>query len=385
MHRLGKNRTRTIGLIMLMLMLLLPVPKLAAASAQADSVSLGGIPVAGFSSDSGFGFGGLLQYISYEDEFDHFRRKLRAQSTLFLRGKLFTDVFYEAWMRSGNRISVRIRGQLEPDALYFGRGIETDFNARSFRNEAYHYRREMLTAEALYGFALASGSSARHELEIGLTGGAIRNRPKADSRLGLEQPFGVRGGIRNALFAGLSRDTRDHLVRTSEGSRLSGRLSVFPALTGNRNSLLKAETAASAYIPLATLSGEPLVLAGRMQYRQVMGKASFYEQVTLGDELTLRGFPLERFRDNGSLLLTAELRGWVFRLPWYNAQFGGHVFTDAGTVFLQPGEALTPAQWRLTGGLGGVMSVFSRDFILRGDIGFSGETWRIYAGLGYTF
>lgn len=370
----------------LLLMALLFVPQLRAAGrAPADSASVGGIPVAGFSSDSGFGFGGLAQYISYEDGFEHFRRKFRAQSTIFIQGKLFTDLIYEEWYRSGNRLHIRARGQLEPDARYFGRGMEAGFSREAFREDAYSYKRELLTVEAAYGIRLASPENTRRELEAGFMAGATRNTAAEGSLLQQQQPPGTGGGIRNAVFAGLSRDTRDHLVRTASGSRITGRLSFFPALTGNRQNLLKAETNASVYQALAEISGEPLVLAMRVQYRQLIGRAPFYEQVTLGDELSLRGYALERFRDNGSLLFSTELRGWLFRLPWYNAQIGGQLFTDAGTVFLQPGDAFDTRQWRLTGGIGGVMSVFSRDFILRGDLGFSQETWRIYAGLGYTF
>lgn len=352
---------------------------------EADSVSFGGIPVAGFSSDSGFGFGGLLQYISYEEGFDNFSRKFRARSTIFLRGKIHSEIEYEQWFQTGNRISLTATGQIDPDALYFGQGIDASFSRRSFREELYHYRREMLALEALFGVQLSAEGGVRQELKTGYMVGVQRNSQDQGSRLDQVRPFGIQGGFRNALIVGYSYDARNHLVRASGGGRLAVRLDVIPALTGNRATLLKTETSAAAFHPIGELAGEPLVLAGRVRYQQLIGRAPFYEQPTLGDELSLRGYPLERFRDNGNLLLTAEIRGWLFRLPWFNAQVGGHLFSDAGTVFLHPAQSLSPDQWRATGGAGGVISVFSRDFILRGDLAFSQETWRIYAGLGYTF
>ncbi|AXJ00080.1 Surface antigen [Cyclonatronum proteinivorum] len=354
-------------------------------ASNTDSVSVGGIPTAGFSSDSGFGFGGFLQHITYEQDHDHFRRKFRAQSTIFLRGKLFANIVYEHRFASDDHFLVSAAGQLDPDALYFGRGMEAEFSASDLRSEIYHYRREMFMVEAVYSFALGSSDRIRYFLDAGVSGGAIRTKVSDDSRLGQQQLFGISGGIRNAVFAGLRRDARDNINRTSEGSYFTGRLTLIPELTGNRNTLIKTEGSAAFYLPLAELGGEPLLLASRAQFRQIIGKAPFYEQPTLGDEFTLRGYPLERFRDNGSMLLTAEFRGWLFRLPWYNAQLGGHVFTDAGTVFLHPGQMPDLRQWRMTGGIGGVLSVFTRDFVLRGDLGFSREAWRIYAGLGYTF
>lgn len=72
--------------------------------------------------------------------------------------------------------------------------------------------------------------------------------------------------------------------------------------------------------------------------------------------------------------------------PEYQIKFGGQLFTDIGRVFNDDdgwGDFFN--DYRHTYGIGGAMSLFSPDFILRGDIGFSKDVSRIYIGVGYSF
>ncbi|MDZ7683308.1 MAG: hypothetical protein U5J63_16775 [Fodinibius sp.] len=43
------------------------------------------------------------------------------------------------------------------------------------------------------------------------------------------------------------------------------------------------------------------------------------------------------------------------------------------------------SDYKQTIGIGGAMSIFNPDFILRGEVGFSEEVSRIYIGIGYLF
>jgi hemolysin activation/secretion protein len=107
----------------------------------------------------------------------------------------------------------------------------------------------------------------------------------------------------------------------------------------------------------------------------------------LGNKNTLRGYPLNRFKGNSSLAYTLELRTWLLKFPqFYGLKFGGQLFTDAGRVFTEVDDANDLfKEYHQTVGLGGAMSVFNPDFILRGEIGFSEDVSRIYIGVGYMF
>jgi hypothetical protein len=76
----------------------------------------------------------------------------------------------------------------------------------------------------------------------------------------------------------------------------------------------------------------------------------------------------------------------MFTFPEYGLKLGVQLFTDAGRVFT--GEDQTEdlfRDYKQTFGFGGAISLFSPDFICRGDIGFSDEVTRIYVGIGYAF
>jgi len=105
----------------------------------------------------------------------------------------------------------------------------------------------------------------------------------------------------------------------------------------------------------------------------------------LGNEEGLRGYALNRFLGNSSVIYMAEMRTWVFSFLDDQIKLGGHLFFDTGRVFSDSDSSEFLKNWKQTWGMGGAMSLFNPDLILRGEIGISNESYRIYAGVGYTF
>jgi len=134
-------------------------------------------------------------------------------------------------------------------------------------------------------------------------------------------------------------------------------------------------------------------LAARLSLEQVIGTAPYHELATLGGGNTLRGYKLDRFLDQASALTSFE-----FRLPvglWLSgsastdkiankiiAKIGCVLFADAGRVAPKLNR-LNLNVWYWNTGVG--LRYYTRDFIVRGDIGFSREGMRLFLNFGHVF
>ena len=139
------------------------------------------------------------------------------------------------------------------------------------------------------------------------------------------------------------------------------------------------------YYPLPLPILQP-VLAFRAKGNWVTGTVPYWELPHLGDEYTLRGYPVHRFRGTASLLYNAELRTWVYEYPELAFKLGFQLFSDGGRVFNSNDDWSDLFQdYHRTYGFGFATSLFSPDFIFRLDVGFSDEMYRFYANVGYMF
>jgi hemolysin activation/secretion protein len=130
---------------------------------------------------------------------------------------------------------------------------------------------------------------------------------------------------------------------------------------------------------------ENTVFAQRIAAEHSYGATPYYELPALGNKNGLRGFAVNRFIGKSSMLYMAEVRSWLLRVFDDQIKLGGHIFYDTGRVFSEEDSAAFFDSWKRTWGAGGAMSLFSSDLILRGEIGFSDESYRIYAGIGFAF
>ena len=125
--------------------------------------------------------------------------------------------------------------------------------------------------------------------------------------------------------------------------------------------------------------------SARLLVNYVFGqRVPFYYQSTLGGENLLRGFPEDRFIDQGA---------WTFefeqRIRYYQAHIFGVAsdwridpFLTCGQVFQHPGSAVDHV--RVAGGVG--FRVFVGPTVLgRIDVGYGGEGVKVYVVLGYPY
>lgn len=126
-------------------------------------------------------------------------------------------------------------------------------------------------------------------------------------------------------------------------------------------------------------------LATRLTFYNSMGTNPYWMTPSLGGSGTLRGFIFRRFSSDNALSYSAELRSWFLQIPNSNIELGGQIFMDGGRVFSNDNWGAIIIEHKLTLGLGGVMSIFTPDFIMKAEIGFSEDGTGIYLGTGYSF
>ena len=106
-----------------------------------------------------------------------------------------------------------------------------------------------------------------------------------------------------------------------------------------------------------------------------------YFMPTVGGNNSLRGFARQRFRDNHSVVLSAEHRWYVFR------GLDMSIFADAGKVVARKAE-VDLRQLEFAGGIG-LRTRIRNSVIMRTDLGFSREGFQLIwtfsdvFGIGY--
>lgn len=231
------------------------------------------------------------------------------------------------------------------------------------------------------------GSQARGKLDVMLLVQLGMQMPRVEGATNLlsENPEKHIDGAWNIRTgAGLFWENRDNEYAPTRGNTAQIQFSGTPGLLfGGANWSLMAQV--SQFFTREVLIF-PVTLALKAGYHQTGGDVRFWDLPIAGGEYSIRGFADGRFRGDASLYYTAELRTWLFQIPEHNFKIGGQLFTDAGRVFV--GNEMTGDFFKghkRTFGLGGAVSLFTNEFIIRGDLGFSDEMSRFYLGIGYTF
>ncbi|MCH8558949.1 MAG: outer membrane protein assembly factor [Balneolia bacterium] len=351
----------------------------AEAQSQDDEIRQGLLPTLSYSTDSGMGVGGLYQFHQLNGG-DRIKRLYRVSGNIYLNEGFSARTSLEERFTDVHRLTVTAEARQMTSAYFFGRGGSTVFNEGDFNK----YSRLFMDLSGEYGVRLGdSGAASRVELTAGARIGYIENYDIDDTLLEDLSPRGYEGGFRQSFSIGLMGDFRNDVFRPTTGHTFALGVEFFPSQLGNEMSLGKLRGSVSAYQQFYFITD--VVVAARFSGEQILARSPYYELSTLGGEHTLRGYVLERFRDYGSMVANLELRTWLFEIPALRMEVGGQLFTDAGALYVHPFELDWIHNIKATAGLGGAVALFNRDFIIRGDLGFSNESWRLYTGIGYMF
>lgn len=355
-----------------------------------DSVKIGFLPALGYSSDTGFIGGGVLQRAHYEEGKVPFRNMLQASGIATTKGLFSLSVQYDQ-LETFNR-QIRTRSILNfgriKEATYFGFGNDTPFDKSRFEDSYYFYETYFGVAE-LYARKKIWGPAhgGRGQLDIVAVTNLSTQQPQVeqtDNLLSETRPRFVDGLWVWETGTGLVWENRDSEFAPSRGNKARLEFRLAPGLFMD-NSSRQIQFEAAQYVTQKILIF-PVTAAIKVGYHQSWGDTPFWRMPRVGGEFSMRGYADGRYIGDAALYYTTELRTWLIQFPEYEFRLGGQLFMDGGRVFEQ--DRITHdffKSHKRTFGLGAAMSVFSNDFIVRADLGFSDELSRFYLGIGYTF
>ena len=351
-----------------------------------ENVTYALLPILGFTSDLGFIGGARTQRFDYGDDPTlQFNNVTQLDLSASTKGS-FNLLLDHTRMKS---FGTDIRSRYLVDAIifqntpYFGIGNNSEFSSSAFDDDLnfFEFRRFLFQYKG-----------RKHILPIGDKGfldamASIRvstTDPRSNGEetvFANDMPFGADGGWVNRLGFGFVADTRENEFDPRDGILAEALVSFSGDLTASDFTFTKFLLEFRQY---RQLIGD-ITIAQRVEFHHVTGSAPFWERPTLGSFMSLRGFVEGRFIGDTSIQQNLELRTWVFSLFDDEIRLGAQTFWDTGRVYSKLDSDKIFKNWNHTLGVGGVFSIFTPDFIVRGDIGISDEIIRVYGGLGYAF
>jgi outer membrane protein assembly factor BamA len=344
------------------------------------------IPVAGYSSDYGLFGGGYVQRINYGVMVRPFVSNTAIRFTMSTKGNIISKVDYERTSTFGTDIRSRLLfdGLRLLSTTYFGIGNDSGFSSSEYNDDRYFFEERTLRLRYQGRKNLREyGNNGKLDAQLLLSASYSNPVSRDDETVfNTDRPPGFNGGWVNKAGIGLIVDHRDNEFNPSIGYRFEANVSAAGILTGSEYSFTNSFLEARGYFsPI-----QDVVIAQKIEFQHAAGDVPFWELPVVGNELGLRGYALNRFRDNSAIFHIIELRTWLFGIFDNEIRFGGQAFMDTGRV-LSPGNRFSDITRDLkqTFGFGGAVSILNPDFIFRGDIAFSEDLYRIYLSVGYLF
>ncbi|MGF1671527.1 MAG: BamA/TamA family outer membrane protein [Balneolaceae bacterium] len=351
-----------------------------------ENVTYAVLPILGFTSDLGFIGGARGQRFDYGDNPDlPFKNVTQLDLSASTKGS-FNLLLDHTRLRSfGTDIRSRfiIDGLIFQNTPFFGIGNNSPFSSNDFNDDLnfFEFRRFLIQHEGRKHI-LPIGNEGFLDVMTNIRISTTDPRSRGDETVfSNNRPFGADGGWVNRLGFGLVADTRDNEFDTRKGVLAEALISFSGDLTASDFSFTKFLLDFRQYRNLIA----DITIAQRIELHHVSGSAPFWERPTLGSFMSLRGFVEGRFIGDTSIQQNLELRTWVFSIFDDEIRLGAQAFWDSGRVFSRFDSDKIFKDWNHTFGVGGVFSIFTPDFIVRGDIGISNEIIRVYGGLGYAF
>ena len=353
-----------------------------------DSVQVHVFPVAAYTSDEGIIVGAAVSRIDFRGGVKPYHSRFTTMPLVSTKGYISLNIKYQQTHLFNSPWRLRINPYIYRivNDNYFGIGNDTPFSTHLWNNGFYYVETLDLGLDVKTTYPLLSDKT-HNGLKLQLHGGFeyLDPRSRGDStRFSLDNPDGMKGRWHNYIGAGLTWDNRDDPDLPTRGNWAFIDVNLSPKLILNDYNNLIFKVQYAHYFSFHLI--RDVVVAQRLYWHQLVGKASYWYQPYLGDDHTLRGFPERRFTGKATMIYNLELRTWLFSLPSLHIRVGGQLFMDAGKVYeTKANYTHFFEHYKHTFGLGGSLSLFDPHFFIRGDLGFSKDLWRIYAGFGYMF
>lgn len=375
------------GFIILCLMMMAPLSVFSQITSEPDreGSSKSIFPIAGFTSDYGLFGGVVFQRIDYGESRRPYLSNTLIDVTGSTKGLWMGRFDHERIELFGRPIRNRTLVDLElnPIRSYFGIGNETEFSQSSFDEGLYflNQRHALLSFQGRKPIiTLADDLTLDGILRLKGSYTTVSERG-ADTRFFLDPPSEFENGWVNTVGIGLMLDSRGSEFDPRYGQRTEIGIDFSSSIFGSSYSFYELSANWKGFLSLT----ENTVLAQRVALKYNRGNTPFWELPALGSSRGLRGFALDRFMGESSVLYMAEFRRWFFSFMEDEIKLGAHLFYDTGRVFSGFDSDRFFSSWQNSWGAGAAFTLFNPDLIFRGEIGFSGEDYGIYAGVGYAF
>ncbi len=335
----------------------------AAVSAPVDApISWNAVPLAGYSPETQFMFGGFgVTYFRLGKADPGSRPSYVAANAIYTtRGQAMVDLYPEFWFGDER---VLVRGQFSyrsmPD-YYYGIG---NANPRS-AEESYtlHTYWQTVQARARVWDRLFVG--LREDLQIH----EILD-PELAGRLTNGDVVGAEGGIRSGFGLELNYDSRDNALAPHTGGFYQAFVNSFQPWMGSRWTYTRFNLDARHYFALSSRQTLAVQLYGDFNF----GNVPFHQLAMLGGNVRLRGLYEGRFRDLNAI--TAQVEWRMMPVFW---RFGLVAFAAVGQAF----DAFRSIRWNgihwtLGAGIRFALNPEERTHI-RLDFGAGLDSWGIY-------
>ena len=352
---------------------------------EGNEVQFSILPVLAYSSDTGLIGGIFFQRINYGDTSLPFLSRFRGDLTASLRGEFVSQIIYDHTKTFNTDIRSRMSLLLYKSKVsqYFGLGNNSEFSDDLYEDDYYYYRSKELNflyrgRKTLADYGFEGKFDVFADLKISYQ---TANESEGASQFSEDQNGLETDGWVNKIGIGIIADDRDSEFAPTSGYKYEAGYQISHSILGSKYNYSDVWLQFLNYVEVIP----NIVVAQKIRGEYSMGNPPFWELPSLGDSDTLRGFHLDRYRGDHSILHILEARTWLFSILDGEIRFGGQLFWDSGRVFTDQDSNKLFDDWKHTVGFGGAISLFSPDFIVRGDIGFSDESMLIYAGVGYIF
>lgn len=346
----------------------------------------GFLPVLSFNTDDGIFLGGELKRYDYGE---------------VLPFNSFTKIASNYKTNGAFSFSIQ-----RDEVKTFSTDIRTSFDASSSQNfgdyflgdtDKIGFDRQRFDSTSFYSFKsfrVNIGAATRFPLSFG--DGIERVDIKTGLRLVYETPWDTpndrfinqqniegRDGAFLTLFdLGIILERRSSEFRAQKGYLIDAGIKYAPPVISTHQTM-ENYILALGFVPL--VDKLPVILAGKFFFRNTLGETPYWFTPFIGGNGTMRGYMYRRFSSDNAISYSMEIRSWLFKIPYKNIEVGANFFADGGRVFSNNNWDSAFKSHKLTLGFGGVMSIFTPDYILKYDIGFSDDGVGIYLGTGYSF
>lgn len=358
------------------------------ASDTLDLVRFAYFPAASFNSDLGF-IGGFVfnrfDMSTRQSPYTNFTAVNFAAST---EGLFLVSIEYDQpnFRKPRHRGSVTLDIARFTNDNFFGIGRQAELDTSPSDNpNLFEFKNFKAVFEAKYRFPIVH--TANNRMIEGMAKLEFNYETPFDNSasrfISQQPPRGADGGFTNLLSAGIIIERRDHELRPTKGTFLSvvSGVSIEPLIT--EYTFTSSRLDFRFYHPI--FGNDRLVFANMISAKTVTGNAPYWMLSDLGGSENLRGYDSRRFLDDSYIATNTELRAWVMHFRPLGARLGLNGFFDSGRTFSNDKFDKALKNLKHTFGFGGIMSIFTPDFIIRADVGFADEGTGVYISTGYLF